>query len=109
MNSSTTLLGKIIVTSAVEKREAVELSDMLFEDQYFNMLINMFVFVSFLLTMFILWRKCCSGQSTSTLPPTPPTPPPPSDDGFFKKRDYENFDKISIISQDLSINEIHDE
>ena len=27
MNSSTTLLGKIIVTSAVEKREAVELSD----------------------------------------------------------------------------------
>ena len=83
--------------------------NMLFKDQYFNMLINMFVFVSFLLTMFILWRKCCSGQSTSTLPPTPPTPPPPSDDGFFKKRDYENFDKISIISQDLSINEIHDE
>ena len=27
MNSSTTLLGKIIVTPAVEKREAVELSD----------------------------------------------------------------------------------
>ena len=63
----------------------------------------------FLLTLFILWRKCCSGQSTTTLPPPTPPPPPPSDDGFFKKRDYENFDKISIISQDLSINEIHDE
>ena len=49
MNSSTTLLGKIIVTSAVEKREAVELSnnsnyltflvDFLISN--FHMLINM--------------------------------------------------------------------
>ena len=112
MNSSTTLLARIIVTnsSAVEKHQAEELSEnpnyfhILFDNQYPYWVFG--ITFAILFTIFMLWRICCfqHGQSTSR-----PTPPPLPTDGFFQKRDYRNFDKISVISPGLSINEIHDE
>ena len=126
MNSSsnTTLLAKIIVS--VEKRQAEELSvenannylNILFDDKYFYYYVVFGIIFAILFTIFgVLWRICCFGLSTSTptLPThdqltSPPTPLPlPNDVEFFKKRDYGNFDKISAISPDLSINEIQDE
>ena len=117
MNSSTTLLAKIIVTSAaaVDKHQPEELSEnpnyflnIFFDSEYVYYYIA-FGIIFDILFIFMLWRICCRkqqyGQSTSS----PPTPPPLPTDEFFQKRDYGNFNKISVISPDLSINEIHDE
>ena len=113
MNSSTTLLAKIIVTSAaVEKHQTEELSE---NPNYLDILIDseyMYYYIAFgiifdILFIFMLWRICCRKQHDQST--SPPTPPPPPTDEFFQKRDYGNFNKISVISPDLSINEIHDE
>ena len=57
MNSSTTLLGQIIVTSAVEKREAVELSDNSSYLTYIAFFMTPTVCINFFVNFFKFFKK----------------------------------------------------
>ena len=57
MNSSTTLLGQIIVTSAVEKREAVELSDNSSYLTYIAFSMTPTVCINFFVNFFKFFKK----------------------------------------------------
>ena len=67
MNSSTTLLGKIIVTSAVEKQEAVELSDNSSYLTYIEFFMTPTVRIKFLVNFSFLAHCVAFGKLVSEL------------------------------------------